>query len=183
MRAVSAFPSTVARGALVACAIALAILGVGAASAARAAPAPVFTLSFDALEVGVPVTETGAFTLDRDAELVAFAWLERQGVMTQVDLIIEACDSGGTCVDPTTLAGGVPFAAGTGTVSVTATLAATADPGSAGSVVGQLTFTAADDLAATGFEASAWLLWAVALVCLGVFAVLAVRGRRSRRGS
>ena len=100
-------------------------LGVGWPSSpvgsARAAPAPEFTLEFAGLEPGVPQTDVGTFSLDRAADLVAFEWLEQVGVLAPgaVAIDMEACDSAGSCVDPRTIAGPVPFAAGTGSVTVT----------------------------------------------------------------
>ena len=60
-------------------------LGVGLALApfgpARAAPTPEFTLEFPGLVPGVPQTDSATYTLERDADLVSFAWLERSGVL------------------------------------------------------------------------------------------------------
>lgn len=144
------------------------LLIAGAPVSAAAAPEPtVFTLRFDDLVIGVPQTESGAFPLARDAELVAFAWIEREGVMTQVDLEAEVCDSAGSCVDPAALGAGRPFAAGQVTVAVTVTLTA-ADPIPSGSIVGRLTFTDDDDeLSGAGAHVLEQVAWGVAALLAG----------------
>ncbi|WP_395243622.1 hypothetical protein ACGGZK_16045 [Agromyces sp. MMS24-K17] len=168
---------------------AAAVLALGAAVAlgpgapARAAPTPVFALQFTGLSPGVPMTEQGEFTLEREATLASFAWLEREGVMELVDLAVEVCDAAGTCVDPVAETG-VPFSAGEVSVSVTAVLAGEAGNGEAGSIVGRLDFTADDvpggggGLASTGSLIAAWAATAAALLAVGALVVTLARGRR-----
>lgn len=153
-----------------------AAFSLGPTGSARAAPAPIFTLDFTGLTPGVPVTETGAFTLDRDATLASFVWLERIGVMNFVDLTVEVCDSAGTCVDPL-VGAGTAFAAGVSTVTVTAVLTGQAGNGETGSIVGQLAFVADDELAATGAQLAPWLASAAAVIALGALILAGVRRR------
>ena len=164
-------------------ALVVAILAIGtglalAPGAANAAPAPEFSLDFSGLQPGVPQTETGGFTLDRAADLVAFDWLARAGVLASAVIIdIEVCDSAGNCVDPRTIAGSVPFAAGAATVTVPVELPAAAGNGQTGTAVGRLTFQANDDLAATGFPAAPWIAGGIAVIAVGALLVALVRRR------
>jgi hypothetical protein len=162
-------------------------LAFGSVGSARAAPAPEFTLSFDGLEPGVPQTDVGTFTLERPADLVLFEWSEAVGLLAGVDtqvgervvLDVEVCDAAGMCLDPTTLGGAVPFAAGTGSLTVTAELTAVVAPGEAGSIVGRLAFVAEESgLAATGSDTAPWLAAALAAIAVGtlVFALVRRRG-------
>jgi hypothetical protein len=159
------------------------VVGLGMALAsvgpARAAPAPEFTLVFTGLQPGVPQTDSGTFSLDRDADLVLFEWLEQTGVLApdRATLDVEVCDSAGTCLDPRTLTGPVAFAAGTATLSVTAELTAPADNGEAGTITGRLSFTADDELAASGWMWMPWITAALAALSVGAL-VLAITGHR-----
>jgi hypothetical protein len=168
-------------GALIAAALALGMgLLVGPDSSAGAAPTPEFSLSFDGLTPGVPMTESATFTLDRDATLTSFAWLEQQGLFINPALlvVIEVCDSTGSCVDPTNLGAGVPFAAGTATVRVTVEMVTPVGNGATGSVVGQLVFVAEDELPLTGLGSAPWLAAGAAAVAVGVLIMVALGRRR-----
>ena len=159
-------------------------LALGPVGSARAAPAPEFTLEFLELEPGVPQTDVGTFALDRAADLVAFEWLELVGVLapaaTTID--IEVCDSAGSCVDPRTIAGPVPFASGTGSVTVTVELVGAVGSGETGSLVGRLSFAAADEgLAATGSDVESWLAAGIAAIALGTLVFVLVRRRGTPR--
>lgn len=170
-------------GAFVVAAVALgAGLALAPVGAARAAPAPLFTLEFTGLTPGVPQTESSAFQLDRAATLASFAWLEQTGVMASIALDIEVCDSTGSCVDPTALGAGFPFAAGTVSVAVTAELAQAAGNGETGSIVGQLTFVADDDLAFTGANAAPWAATALAALAVGALLLALLRRREDSSG-
>jgi hypothetical protein len=157
--------------------VGVAFAGVPAAHAAPPEPT-VFTLVFDLLEPGVPQSRTAEFTLSRDAELVSFSWLERSGVMADVDLAVIVCSAGGTCVDPTTLTGSVAFPAGATSVTVTATLNAATVVNPVGSIVGRLTFGAEEALGPTGTDVLALAAWAGAVVLTGALLVQLVRNRR-----
>ena len=165
-------------------AVALALgtgLALGPVGIARAAPAPEFTLEFPGLEPGIPQTDTGTFVLDRAADLVLFEWLEQAGVLAPgaVTVDVTACDSAGNCVDPRTIGGPVPFAAGTGSLTVTATLVGVVEPGATGSLVGRMSFTAEDQvLAATGFAAASWLAAGIAGIAIGTLVFVLIRRRR-----
>jgi hypothetical protein len=98
--------------------------------------------------------------------------------MALVDLTVEVCDSAGTCVDPV-VGAGTAFAAGVSTVAVTAVLSGQAGNGETGSIVGQLTFVAEDELAATGAALAPWLASAAAVVALGALLLAVVRRRSS----
>jgi len=153
-------------------------------SPARAEPTPEFTLVYTGLEQGVPQTEVGSFTLDRDADLVLFEWLEQTGVLApdRAVLEVELCDAGGTCLDPRTIGSPVPLTAGTATLAVTAELTAPADNGEAGSLSGRLSFTADDPLAPTGATWAPWLAAGIAAVAVGAL-VLALTRRRGQVAS
>lgn len=176
-------------GVSVLAAFAAAALALGAGLAlvpggsARAAPAPEFSLEFPGLTPGVPQTDVGTFSLERPADLVAFEWLEQVGVLAPgaVAIDIEACDSAGSCVDPRTIAGPVPFAAGTGTVTVTVELIGAVGNGETGSLVGRISFAAEEGLAATGFDALPWLAAGIAGVLIGVLVFVLVRRRGDAR--
>ncbi|AYF98800.1 hypothetical protein [Protaetiibacter intestinalis] len=160
--------------------VALSAIGLAAGGAAHAAPPEptVFLLEFDLLEQGVPQTRSDDFSLGREAQLTGFSWLEREGVMQDVDLRIEVCASSGVCVDPQNLAGPVTFAAGATTVTVTATLTAPPGEDPTGSVLGRLTFTADDRLGATGVDVGAAVMWAAAVLMVGFLLIALVRSRR-----
>lgn len=173
--------SSSALGAVVALALALGTcILLAPVGSARAAPAPEITLVFTGLEPGVPQTEVGSFTLERDADLVLFEWLEQLGVLapTRVALDIEACDSAGMCVDPSAITGPVPFAAGTGTLSITAELIAPAENGETGSITGRLSFAADDLLASTGSEWAPWAAAGLAAIAVGALVLALIRARR-----
>ena len=76
----------------------------------------------------MPQTDVGTFTLEQAADLVLFEWSEATGLLAGIDtqvgervaLDVEVCDSAGTCLDPRNLTGPVPFAAGVGALTVTA---------------------------------------------------------------
>lgn len=173
--------AVLAAGALL---VAGAVLSLVQQESARAAPAPAFTLQFDDLTPGVPQERTDSFVLERDAALVSFAWLEREGILADADLAITVCDAAATCLDPSTASEPVDMIAGTVDVTVATRLAATAPPGGSGSVVGQLSFVADDDLAATGANPLQWLAVGAAAVALGAVAIAASgRGRREVAGS
>jgi hypothetical protein len=174
------------------------VLGAGLAFApigsARAAPAPEFTLEFGGLEPGVPQTDVGAFTIEQAADLVLFEWSEATGLLAGIDtqvgervaLDVEVCDSAGMCLDPRSLAGPVPFAAGVGSLTVTAQLTAAVEPGESGSVVGRLAFVGEETgLAATGSDAAQLLAAALASIAVGalVFALVRRRGELRDAGS
>jgi hypothetical protein len=166
-------------GAVAAAALALGIgLAVAPVGTARAAPAPEFTLEFTDLQPGVPQTDSGTFTLDRAADLVSFAWIEQVGTLSDsIVFDVEACDSTGSCVDPTALTGPVPFAAGLGTLTVTAELTAAAGNGETSSSIGRLSFVADDPLALTGSDVAPWIAAGIAAVAVGAL-ILALTRRR-----
>lgn len=180
------------RAAAIARRIGVAVLAVGALLVAGsllaliqqgpsfAVPTPEFTIAED-LEPGTPESRSGSFVLERDSALVAFAWLERTGILIDATLAIEVCDSAATCLDPTTLTSGVHMVAGPVVVTVTTVLADTAAPGSSGSVIGQLTFVADEDLAGTGVDPLPWLAAGAAAVAGGVLMVAVIERRRWRR--
>lgn len=173
-------------GAVLAAIVAALALGAGLASvtdgSAEAAPAPEFTLEYTGLEMGVPQSDAGTFTLERDADLVLFEWLQQAGVLApnRVALDVEVCDSTGRCVDPRTITGPVPFAAGTGTLTVTAELIAPAGNGESGSISGRLSFTADDALAISGSDWGPWLAGAFAAVAVGALVLALISSRRAR---
>ena len=171
-----------ALGAVIAAALALgAFLLLAPIGSAQAAPTPEFTLVYTGLQQGVPQTEVGSFTLERDADLVLFEWLDRAGVLAppRVALDVEVCDSAGNCFDPTAITGPVPFAAGTGTLAITAELMTPAENGETGSITGRMSFTAPDDaLAATGSEWAPWISAGLATVAVGELVLALIRGRR-----
>ena len=174
-----------ALGAVIAAALALgACLLLAPVGSAQAAPTPEFTLVYTGLQQGVPQTEVGSFVLERDADLVLFEWLEQAGVLapTRVALDVEVCDSSGNCFDPRAITGPVPFAAGTGTLAITAELIAPADNGETGSITGRMSFTAPDDaLAATGAEWAPWVSAGLAAVAVGALVLALIRDRRGMR--
>ena len=97
----------------------------------------------------------------------------------RVALDVEVCDSAGSCFDPTAITGPVPFAAGTGTLAITAELMTPAENGETGSITGRLSFTAPDDaLAATGSEWAPWISAGLAAVAVGALVLALVRSRR-----
>ena len=148
---------------------------------ARAAPTPEFTLEFPGLVPGIPQTDSATYTLERNADLVSFAWLERSGVLTDAasTVDIQVCDSAGHCLDPTALAGPVAFAAGAGTVTVTVELIGATDNGESGAMSGRLSFLADENLAVTGADAAPWLAAGAAAVAVGALG-LALTRRRER---
>ena len=146
---------------------------------ARAAPAPEFTLEFPGLVPGVPQTDSATYTLERDADLVSFAWLERVGLLSHdaTTVEIEVCDSAGRCVDPTAIAEPVAFRAGIGSVTVTVELVTQAGNGETGAMSGRLSFLADDSLAATGADAAPWIAAGAAAVAVGALGVALTRRR------
>ena len=154
-------------------------LGVGALLPTRAQPEPVaFDLVFLDLAPGTAQTESASFPLSRDADLVGLTWIERTGVMTEVELTAQVCSASGACTAAFDPMDPVPFPAGATTVTVTATLAAPVNA-TEGSVVGQLTFVAEDELALTGADPWQLIAWCVAAVAVGLF-IVAARPRRRR---
>ncbi len=171
-----------ALGAAIAAALALGLgLLLVPEGSASAAPSPEFTLEYTGLQTGVPQTETGGFTLDRDAQLVLFEWLQQTGLFApdRATLDVDVCDSGDTCLDPRTFAGPVMLAAGPVTVSVTVTLTTPADNGESGSLSGRLSFTADDALAASGSTWAPWIAAGIAAVSVGAL-VLALTRRHDQ---
>jgi hypothetical protein len=171
-------------GALAVAALALGVgMVLGPVGPAGAAPTPEFTLTFDGLAPNSPMTEVATFTLDRDATLTSFEWLERAGLLAVASTIeIEVCDSTGACVDPTALGAGVPFAAGTATVSMTVELLEPVAAGTTGAAAGRLIFTAEDDengLPLTGLGAAPWIAAGASAIVVGAL-LMVLLGRRRR---
>lgn len=154
-----------------------------------------FTVTFSDLTPGETRTESATITLDRDAVLEEIAWPETEGLLAESSLQAEVC-VGSTCVDQGDL---VPTALPAGPVQVDVTVSApqTIEPDATGSALGRLTFSADDaraaggdggrapaadgrQLASTGAQVSAALLWGGAvLVGSGILLTLgAVRRRR-----
>jgi hypothetical protein len=196
---VSVFSAAVAAALTLGAAFALAPGG-----SARAAPALEFSLDFSNLQPGVPQTEVGTFELEQDADLVTFDWIERVGLLAEAGpqagerVVIEVvvCDSVGTCLDPRAITDPVPFAAGTGSLSVTLQLSDAVEPGESGSVVGRLTFVAEDapglpggegpaagggGLALTGPDAAPWIAAGAASIAVGALVFALVRRRGDAR--
>ena len=98
-----------------------------------------------------------------------------------VAIEIEACDSAGSCVDPRTIVGPVPFAAGIGSVTVTVELIGVVGNGETGSLVGRMSFAAEEGLAATGYDALPWLAAGIAAVAIGALVYVLVRRRGDPR--
>ncbi|MCS0500707.1 hypothetical protein [Protaetiibacter mangrovi] len=157
-------------GALVAC-VGGALLP---ASTARSAPALQFVLDFGRLDPGATATRTGEAALARDATLVAFSWVERDGVLVDAVLDVDVCGAGVACA-PVSSAVGSAFGAGRVSVTVTARLADDVDPGGEGTAIGVLTFQA-DDLAPTGPDPLGCLLLGGILLTVGAGLAL-VSGR------
>ena len=150
-------------------------LGVGALLPTRAQPEPVaFDLVFLDLVPGTPQTESASFPLSRDADLIGLSWLEETGVMTEVEFTVEVCSAAGACAPATETMAPAPFPAGATTVTVTAVLPATSNFVD-GSVVGQLTFVAEDELAFTGADPWQLAAWGVAAFAIGAFLLIASR--------
>lgn len=168
-------PSFFAASLLAICGIAL---GAGALLPTRAQPEPVaFELVFHNLAPGDPQTETGSFPLERDADLIGFSWLDRTGVMTEVELATEVCSAAGSCVRATSSMAPATFPQGRTVVRVTAVLPAPAPANrTRGDVIGRLVFVDDDTLASTG--ADPWLAaaWSAAAIAIGAF-ILAARPR------
>lgn len=169
-----------------------ALLALVQQAPAGAAPPHAFTLAFDDLAPGSPETRSDSFQLERNAALTSFAWLARVGVMTDATLTVTVCDTAGTCIDPAALTDPVSLSAGDIEVTMTTELADTVPSGGSGSVTGQLTFVADDDLtsaggvggagglASTGVAPMLWLAAGAVAVAAGV-GVVAASSRRSPR--
>lgn len=151
---------------------------------AHAAESIDVVVAFEDLVPGEARSEIGTYELVRDARHVGFDWIEREGVLRDAEIDVEACDAGGTCVDATRAAGQV-LAAGPVRITLTVTLDRDAPQAADGSTTGRLTFTAEGEASAghalplTGAGAAGAALWALALALTGT--VLLVARRRRHR--
>lgn len=147
---------------------------------ARAVEGVDVAVSFDDLRPGETRADGGTYELARDARLVEFAWTERDGILRDAEIAVEACDATGGCHDATR-ADGAAFPAGAVRITLTVTLADDVAPDARGVATGRLTFVADDELAVTGGTVSDALLWGVALTLSGAAVLAAATAARRRR--
>lgn len=151
-----------------------------------------FELDFGILVLDTPSTRVGTIELGRDARLEGLAWVERTGVMADVDLTVTVCDRLGTCVDAASPTRSAVLTAGPLHTEVTATLHEPAM--GTGRAIGRLTFgdgassgigrPELPGLAPTGADVATSALWSLAFLSAGVaLAAWATRTRARAYGS
>jgi hypothetical protein len=145
--------------------------------------ATTFTVSMDSLAPGVPQAFTETFTLEENARLVGFTWIERSGVLSEgtAEIEVSICGSNGQCADSAAL-GDTVFEAGAMRAVLEVTLLDSAAEGESGVAVGQLQFTqVVDDLPFTGIEVTQLAFWGIAVISVGAFVLRLARQTNEER--